>query len=441
MSSEMVSSGEATLADTPLDSAVRKAKRRLVWFVVLLYCVATLDRVNIGFAALTMNKALGLSSAAFGFGASLFVAGSIVFELPSNIMLGRVGARRWLARIGVTWGLLTAIMSMIPGERSFYIVRFLIGAAEAGAFPGIILFLSSWFPRAHRAQLNALFLLSIPITNAVSAPLAAALMSLDGRMLLAGWQWLFLIEGVGSVLVGVAAFIFLTDRPAEAAWLSEPERHALVNALREENESAGPRRNATILGALTSGPVLLLGLIYSGINLSMVTAAFWFPQIFKTTGLPTTEVGWAVAVTFTLGAIAMIVWGRRSDRSGERFFHTAIPALIAVVGWCLAAFIRDPVFLIVALSLATTGYFSAAAVLWAIPPRYLSGIGAAAGFAVVTTIAHVISAAGLSVIGMVKDSTGGFRDALLLVGLYLLVTPIGIFALRQWQQKRTDGQA
>jgi MFS transporter, ACS family, tartrate transporter len=186
--------------------------------------------------------------------------------------------------------------------------------------------------------------------------------------------------------------------------------------------------------------VLLLGLIYSGINLSMVTAAFWFPQIIKSTGLPTTQVGFAISLTFILGAVAMVFWGRRSDRSGERLFHTALPALIAVLGWCLAAFTRDPVFLIAALSLTTIGYFSSAAVLWAIPSRYLSGIGAAAGFALVTTIAHVISAAGLSVIGIVKDATGGFRETLLFVGLYLLVTPVGILLLRRWQEKQTPGK-
>jgi MFS transporter, ACS family, tartrate transporter len=435
MSSDTLSTTvETALADAPLERAISKAKRRLVWFVVLLYCVAVLDRVNVGFAALTMNKAVGLSAAAFGFGASLFVAGNFIFEVPSNIMLGRVGARRWLARIGVTWGLLTMIMSIIPGERSFYVVRFLVGAAEAGAFPGIMLFLSSWFPKAHRAQLNALFLLSIPITNAVSAPLAATLMSLDGWMHLAGWQWLFVIEGLGSILVGAATFLFLTDRPAEAAWLSEAERHALQDALAEEHQSSEVKPTSTIRGALLSVPVILLGLTYSGINLSMVTAAFWMPQIVKAAGLPTAEVGYAVALAFTLGAVAMVFWGRHSDRTSERFYHTIIPALVGVAGWCLAAVAKDPVFLIAALSLATIGHFSSGAVLWAIPSRYLSGIGAAAGFATVTTIAHVVSALGLSAIGIVKDSTGGFQDALLLVGGCFLITPLGMIALQRWHK-------
>jgi len=414
MSSDTLSTVETALAEAPLDTAISKAKRRLVWFVVLLYCVAVLDRVNVGFAALTMNKAVGLSAAAFGFGASLFVAGNFIFEVPSNIMLGRVGARRWLARIGVTWGLLTMIMSVVPGERSFYVARFLVGAAEAGAFPGIMLFLSSWFPKAHRAQLNALFLLSIPITNAVSAPLAATLMSLDGWLHLAGWQWLFVIEGLGSILVGAATFLFLTDRPAEAVWLSEAERNALQDALAEEHKDSEVPQTSTIRGALLSVPVILLGLTYSGINLSMVTAAFWMPQIVKAAGLPTTEVGYAVALAFALGAVAMVFWGRRSDRTSERFY---------------------PAFLIAALSLATIGHFSSGAVLWAIPSRYLSGIGAAAGFATVTTIAHVVSAAGLSAIGIVKDSTGGFQDALLLVGVCFLITPLGMIALQRWQKK------
>src|SRR6185437_2377595 len=196
------------VSNSTLHSAVGKAKRRFLWFLVLFYCVAVVDRVNVSFAALTMNRALGLTAAAFGFGASLFLIGSIFFEVPSNIMMARFGARKWLARIGITWGLLTMVMAYIPGERSFYVVRFLIGAAEAGAYPGILLYIATWFPKAYRAEINALFLLSIPLTNGISSPLAAAVMTLDGHMLLAGWQWLFLIEGLFSISVGVVAYFF-----------------------------------------------------------------------------------------------------------------------------------------------------------------------------------------------------------------------------------------
>jgi ACS family tartrate transporter-like MFS transporter len=254
-------------------------------------------------------------------------------------------------------------------------------------------------------------------------------------MHLAGWQWLFVIEGLGSILVGAATFLFLTDRPADAAWLSEKERNALQDALAEEHRDSETQQTSTIRGALLSVPVILLGLTYSGINLSMVTAAFWMPQIVKAAGLPTTQVGYAVALAFALGAVAMVFWGRRSDRTRERFYHTIIPALVGVAGWCLAAVAKDPVLLIAALSLATIGHFSSGAVLWAIPSQYLSGIGAAAGFATVTTIAHVVSALGLSAIGIVKDSTGGFQDALLLVGVCFLITPIGMIALQLWHKK------
>jgi len=419
------------VSNSTLHSAVGKAKRRFLWFLVLFYCVAVVDRVNVSFAALTMNRALGLTAAAFGFGASLFLIGSIFFEVPSNIMMARFGARKWLARIGITWGLLTMVMAYIPGERSFYVVRFLIGAAEAGAYPGILLYIATWFPKAYRAEINALFLLSIPLTNGISSPLAAAVMTLDGHMLLAGWQWLFLIEGLFSISVGVVAYFFLTDRPSQATWLPEAERTALVDALAAEQANLDASAKSTLRETLTSGPVWLLGAMYSGLGVSLVTAAFWMPQILKASGLPNTEIGYAVAFTFAVGAVAMVIWGRHSDKTGERFAHTAFPAFVAALGWLLTAFSGQPMFLIAALSVVTIGHFSSSAAMWTIPPRYLSGIGAtAAGFAMVTTISHVTSALGLSIIGIVKDATGGFRVGLIVVSLYMLVTPLCVLLLK-----------
>lgn len=414
-----------------LHAAVGKAKRRFLWFLILFYGVAVLDRVNVSFAALTMNRALGLSAAAFGFGASLFLVGSIFFEVPSNMMMARFGARKWLARIGITWGLLTTVMAFIPGEKTFYILRFLIGAAEAGAFPGILLYIATWFPRAYRAEINAVFLLSIPLTNAISSPLAAAVMTLDGQMFLAGWQWLFLIEGLGSTLVGAAAFFFLADRPSQATWLAETERAALVKKLAEEQANLDASAKSTLRETLTSGPIWLLGAMYSGLGVSLVTAAFWMPQIIKVSGLPNTQIGYAVAFTFFVGALAMVFWGRHSDKTGERFFHTAFPAIVAAFGWALTAFTSEPLYLIASLSIVTIGHFSSSAAMWTIPPRYLSGVGAAAaGFAMVTTISHVTSALGLSLIGIVRDATGGFRVGLLVVSLCVLITPLCVFLLK-----------
>jgi ACS family tartrate transporter-like MFS transporter len=393
--------------------------------------------VNIGFAALTMNKDLSLSPAAFGFGAGLFLLGIIMCEVPSNIMLGKFGARRWLARIAVSWGLLTMLMSMIQGERSFYIVRFLIGAAEAGAFPGIVVYLSSWFPKSHRARLNALFLLSIPLTNAVSSPIAAALMTLDGHFNLAGWQWLFLIEGTASVLFGILVWFVLVDRPADAKWLSQAEKDALTNALMEEQQKAKSVKAATLWATFTSIPVILLGLMYSGVNVSMTVSAFWVPQIVKTSGLSTWLVSFGSAITFTAGAIAMIIWGRHSDRTGERTLHTVIPALVATAGWCLAAYAKDPVTLISGLSLAAVGHFSATAVLWAFPPNFLSRAMAPAGTATITAMAHIASALGTPMLGSIKNSTGSFRYGMLVVGAYLLITPITALILKSKYQRDT----
>lgn len=422
---------EAGTSDSSLERAVSKAKRRFLWFLVLLYCVAVIDRVNVSFAALTMNHALGLSSAAFGFGGSLFFIGSIFFELPSNMMMARFGARKWLARIGITWGLLTAVMAFVPGETSFYIVRFLIGAAEAGAFPGILLYIATWFPKARRAEINALFLLSIPLTNAVSSPLAVGVMTLDGWLSLAGWQWLFLIEGIGSALVGLGAYFYLTDRPSEATWLAEDERVALIRTLKEEQANLGAIARSTLAETLTSGPMWLLAFMYSGLGLSLTTAAFWMPQIIKVSGLPNAQVGYAVAFTFFIGAVAMVIWGRRSDKTGERLFHTAFPAVVAALGWALTALAKEPVFLIAALSVVTIGHFASSAAMWTIPPRYLAGVGAtAAGFAMITTISHVTSAAGASIIGLIKNSTGGFYFGLLTVACYVLVTPLCVVLLQ-----------
>jgi MFS family permease len=367
----------------------------------------------------------------FGYGASLFLIGFIILEIPSNLALARFGARTWLARIAVSWGLVTVLMALAEGPKSFLLLRFLVGAAEAGSFPGIMLVLSFWFPQAYRARLNAIFLLSIPISNAVSPPLAAGLMELNATAGLAGWQWLFIVEGLLSVLVGIAVWRLVPDRPAAARWLAPAEKEALQSLIDSERGAQEATRKLSVGQALRDRGIILVGIVYSGINLSLTTAAFWLPQVMRSTGLPIRQVGLLSAVPFVLGAVAMIFWGRRSDRSGERFWHAMIPALVASAGWALAAVSTTALQVTAAVSVAAIGHFCATAIIWTFPSRFVTGRAAAAGYALVSAIANGASAFGPPIIGRIKDSTGGWTYALLCVSLYILITPVGLILLRK----------
>jgi len=417
---------------------IGKLTRRIVPFIMLLYFVAYLDRVNVGFAALSMNEDLGLSSAAFGFGAGIFFLGYFLCEVPSNLILHRIGARIWIARIMITWGLVSGAMVFARGATGFYALRFLLGAAEAGFFPGIILYLSYWFPARHRAGVTALFMAAVPISTAVGSPISGALLTLDGFLGLHGWQWLFLVEATPAVLLGGVVLLFMTDRPERAAWLDDDERDWLTTELAAEEVKAPGHGLTAALRALTHPRVLALALVYFGTSAGLYTLGIWAPSMIDQFGVGPVTTGFLNAVPPVVSVAAMILWARHSDRTGDRAWHVAVACVAAAVGLGLAASSTTLVGVVGALVLVNVGISSAKPPLWSMPTEFLSGAGAAVGIATVNSIGNLGGFAGPTIIGWLRDRTGSFAGGLLSVAaaLVLSATLVLILARPQAQPAR-----
>jgi ACS family tartrate transporter-like MFS transporter len=394
-------------------SAVRKASRRLIPFLVLCYAVNFLDRVNVGFAGLAMNEDLGFTPEVFGFGAGIFFVGYILFEIPSNLALHRFGARIWIARIMISWGLVATAMGFITDTTSFYALRFLLGVAEAGFFPGIILYLTYWFPREERARIVSLFMTAVPLATVVGGPLSGALLGLHGLGGVEGWRWLFVIEGVPAVLLGLIALRFLTDRPKDADWLEPEEGRALEERLEAEAQDTRVHGHAGILEALTNPRVIQLGLLYFCIVVGLYGIGFWMPQVIQTFGLTPLRIGFLTAIPYLFASIAMVVWGAHSDRTGERIFHVALPLLLAAFAFAWSAFTGPLGLTLVALTLATLGIYAAIGTFWSLPTAILTGTGAAAGLALVNSMGNLGGLAGPYIVGVIREETGSFTAALL----------------------------
>jgi len=416
---------------------IRKVTRRLVPFMALLYFGNYLDRTNIGFAKLTMSKDLGLTETMFGLASGLFFVGYLLFEIPSNLALHRFGARRWMARIMVTWGLIAAAMAFVPTSGWLYGLRVLLGVAEAGFFPGMLVYLTFWFPRTERVRLTALFLLAIPISSALGSPLSAAVLQYGhGLFGLAGWRVMFLIEGVPAVLLGVMTWFYLTDKPAQAKWLSVDERSWLIDTMDAENRETAERFHWPLRRALTNPRVWGLGLVYFGIVYGLYALSFYLPTIvagfaetFHTT-YSLVETGLIVAVPFAIGAVAMVLWSRHSDRTGERVWHVAAPALLGAVSIPVALYLSSPFAVMVAVTLTAVGVFSALPVFWYLPTTFLSGMGAAAGIALVNSLGNTSGFAAPYVTGWLSDATGSNKAGLWVVGLAMLLAAILVLVLR-----------
>src|SRR5436190_15617622 len=309
---------------TDREKLYRKVSLRLIPFMMLLLFVAMLDRVNIGFAALTMNEDLGLTPYVYGWGAGIFFFGYFLFEVPSNVVLEKVGARRWIARIMVTWGIVSTAMVFIEGPASFLVLRFLLGVAEAGFFPGMILYLTYWFPAAHRANIAGLFIAAVPIANAIGGPISGLLVSMHESLGLKGWQWLFVVEGVPSFLLGFTVLAVLPDGPQNARWLSPKERLVIAEDLERERLLEQPQTDDSLWQALTDRRVIVLSLAYLGIVIGLYGVGLWLPQIIKSMGFSTIEVGYVIAAPYVFAAVAMLLWGRHSDAGGERVWHVSL---------------------------------------------------------------------------------------------------------------------
>jgi len=408
-------------------SAIAKASRRIIPFLVLCYAVAFLDRVNVGYAALEMNADLGFSPAIYGAGAGIFFVGYILFEVPSNLALQRFGARIWIARIMISWGLIAIAMALITGDASFYVMRFLLGVAEAGFFPGIILYLTYWFPAAERARIVSLFMAAVPIAILVGGPVSGALLEMHGAFGLKGWQWLFIIEGLPAVGLGIVTLKFLDDGPDRANWLSTDERKALSRTLSAEAEAARAVGYAELGQALTKPRVLVLGLLYFCIVIGLYGISFWMPQVLQTYGLSPLEIGFATAIPFFFAAIAMVLWGAHSDRTGERIWHVALPLFIGGAAFAWSATTLPLALILVALTLATAGTYAAIGTFWSLPTSILAGTGAAAGLALINSIGNTGGLIGPPIIGALKQDAGTFTGALLfLAGMLVLGAVIAL---------------
>ncbi|KAA1012077.1 MFS transporter [Paraburkholderia panacisoli] len=401
---------------------IKNVTVRLVPFLILCYFIAYLDRVNVGFAALQMNKALDLSASAFGFGAGIFFIAYFFFEVPSNLLLERFGARRWIARIMFTWGILAGAMAFIPdisrftglsAAHVFYGLRILLGVAEAGFFPGIIFLLTLWFPAAYRGRVVSYFMAAIPLSTVIGGPISGALLSLDGHGGLAGWQWVYLIEALPAVLLSFVVLFYLTDKPADATWLATEERDWLVARQKQEREHRESVRAFSVKEALINPRVLAIALIYFGANATNYGLSFFLPQIVKSFGLTNLQTGFVTSLPYVVGVISMVLWGRRSDRKLERRWHVAIALLVAAGGIAAAAGLDNPVQKMIALSIAGFGIFGCLPVIWTLPASFLSGAAAAGGIAAINSLGNLAGFFGPFAMGWIKDSTGGFGAGLL----------------------------
>ncbi|TCB34077.1 MFS transporter [Acinetobacter sp. ANC 4910] len=417
---------------------LRKITWRIVPFIMILYLIAYIDRVNIGFAAITMKEDLGFTASILGFGAGIFFLGYFLFEVPSNIILHKVGARIWIARVMVTWGIIAGGMAFIESSTSFYVMRFLLGVAEAGFFPGIILYLSYWFPARNRAGVIALFMAAAPIATAIGSPISAALLEMHGIMGLAGWQWMFLIEAVPAVILGVVVFFYMTDRPEKAAWLKPDEREWLVKTMQAEDANKGDQQHHSILRGLANPRVLALALIYFGTSAGLYTLGIWAPQIIKELGVSSMTVGLLNAIPPIISVVAMILWSRHSDKTNERTWHVALACLTAAVGLAIAAGTGSMFGLIAALTIVNVGISCSKPPLWSMPTMFLSGAAAATGIATINSIGNLGGFAGPAMIGWVKDQTGSFAGGLYFVAGLLILSTVLTLVLSFTQKNKVS---
>ncbi len=427
-------------------TTLAKVTKRLVPFLIVCYFVAYLDRVNVSFAALTMNQDLGLSQTAFGFGAGIFFIAYFIFEVPSNLLLERFGARKWIARIMLSWGILSGLMAFIPeiaratglgNESTFYLLRVLLGAAEAGFFPGIIFYLTLWFPSEYRARIVGYFMAAIPLSTVIGAPISGLLLYLHGGLGLAGWQWLFIIEAVPAIILAGVVFFYLTDRPADATWLSADERNWLSEKLLTERRQREAVRQYTVTEALFTPKVIGLSLVYFGAVATNYGLSFFLPQIVKAFGLNTFLTTVVSAAPYLVGLIGMVWWGHRSDRVAERRLHTAIPLFVAAAGIAVSTALDDPTLKMIALCVGGFGIFACLPVFWALPTAFLSGAAAAAGIAVINSVGNLAGFAGPFAMGWIRDHTGSYTGGLLLLsGLGIIATGIVLTFSRDETRER-----
>lgn len=421
---------------------MRKVIWRLLPFLMICYLMAFIDRGNVGMASLQMNHDIGMSAKVFGFGASLFFVSYFICEVPSNLALEKYGARVWIARIMITWGLVSAATALVHNATTFYILRFLLGAAEAGFAPGVLLYLSYWVPKAYRARVVATFMVSIPAASFIGSPISALLLQMDGLAGLRGWHWLFILEGVPTVLLGIACLIMLTDKPAKATWLNDDERAWLLGALAAE--SAQPKKVAAmpLTKLFRNRYVLCLALVDTCASAAGSTLSVWQPQLLKSYGLTVLQTGMLNSVPYALASVLMIFWGRHSDRTKEHRWHTVVPMLLIGGGLFATSLSNSLLPTVCMLCAVLVGAYAFKGPFWALASDMLSNSTIAAGLATVNAIANLLGGGLMvNVYGWVKEATGSYSLALMPLGILTLVSVATLLLLtRKGQPERMVGK-
>lgn len=415
--------------DPVAQATIRRVSYRLLPFLMLAYLVCYIDRVNAGFAALQMNKALGISPATFGLGGGIFFVSYCLFEVPSNLALARVGARRWIARIMISWGLVSGFMATAAGPNSFVLIRFLLGAAEAGFFPGVILYLTYWFPAEQRAKIVGIFMVAIPVSGFVGSPISAALLGLNGVLGLAGWQWLFILEAAPAIILGFVALLWLTDKPENASWLAPDQQAWLIRRLEEENRQRKPVEHHPVLHIIRNRYVLAMALVYAGGATASSGLGLWMPQYIKSFGVSTMATGWLNALPNVIAAVAMIWWGFRSDRTNERYWHTFGPLMISGVALVLCIPFTGLAATVALLCISVTATALTRGPFWALASEWLSSRSAAAGLAMINAIGTGMGFFCNLFMGWTKQGTGSFPLTMLPVVGFIVLASLVLIVL------------
>jgi ACS family tartrate transporter-like MFS transporter len=424
-------------ADAELgERVVAKVARRLIPFMMLLYFVNYLDRTNIGFAELQMSEDLGLTATAYGLASGLFFIGYLFFEVPSNLALHKFGARRWIARIMVTWGIIASAMAFVPNAETLYALRVLLGVAEAGFFPGMILYLTYWFPRRERARFTALFLAAIPLSSAIGSPISGGIMEYgSGLFGLEGWRVMFLFEGMPAIVLALVVWFYLTDRPEQATWLTEQERGWLTREMDAERVQTEKRFHWPLRKSLTNPRILALSFVYFGVVYGLYALSFFLPQIVAgfsetfNTEYSLFETGLIVAVPYLVGTAAMVLWGRHSDKTQERVWHVALPAGVAALTIPVALYLASPFAVMVAVTLTAIGIFGALPVFWSLPSSFLVGASAAGGIALINSLGNLAGFGAPFITGWLTDATGSEKAGLWVVGIVMMLAAFVVVAL------------
>ena len=439
-------SNDATAGDVVVGAAsptleertLRRISRRLLPYLFLLLVVNYLDRVNIGFAALRMNKDLGLSASAFGFGAGVFFIGYAIFEVPSNLMLHKVGARLWIGRILISWGLVSGLLALVHTEWQFYLLRFLLGVAEAGFLPGVVYYLTDWFPAARRARAIAGVILAIAIAPAIGSPLSGAIMAvMDGVSGLHGWQWMFIVEALPAIVLGIVTMVWLTDRPATAAWLPPPERDWLDAKIDDERASMAATAHIGVWALFKMGRIWALAGMFSCLLTAFYGVLLWMPQIVKQFGHRSDfQVGLLTSIPFLCSAVSMVLIARNSDRTGDRKHHIAGALMVGGLALLASGLVGNPVLAFILLCLAAAGILGTLPIVWSMASAFLTGAAAAGGIALVNTLAQVGGFVGPWTVGIIKDRTGSFTVALAALAAAAILAAIIAMLLQDDERAR-----